>query len=459
MRRCAMNFNNKIDTLGKEEANRHFLPFVFTARLRAFLIVSALVIASAVAGCVLSYDVDPSDLDVVVTLYKSPAGTSSSAKLLDGDEDAVVEETANEETSAPSSSSSEEDTSCDYLNFVLFEIDNTDYEAKVAFEEGQVFHLAGLPQIELTARFRVYAILPNEWPEYHFVFDNYEVDALEIRAVDCGAGHEPIVEVCVGDVCKEAETGAGGTTTGDEDEETVEPADNDFVDGGDTDILDTDEDLDTTETVDQDTTDNDPEADETIENDLVDQTDVSDGDPEALPCTPDTSVQAGDVQWDIDLTDLSNSHPTSNVSIVEATNEDVGEYIRLSLTPTEFSQTENAEIVLKATVSHDFNYVLRLRYIRSSDWGQVSLYIDDRPERILRTSSESGDWEYIDLYVPEGALGGRDVLLSDSAGYESVCLEAGEHLLRFRVTGKNAASNGYTVGLSNDSLDIELIPE
>ena len=161
----------------------------------------------------------------------------------------------------------------------------------------------------------------------------------------------------------------------------IETADNDLVDGGDTDILDTDDDLDTTETIDQDSTENDPEGEETVDDDLVDQTDVSDADPEALPCTPDTSVQAGDVQWNINLTDLSQSHPTDNISFVQATNEDVGEYIRLSLTPTEFSQTDDPEIVLKATVSHDFNYVLRLRYIRSSDWGQVSLYIDDRPER------------------------------------------------------------------------------
>ena len=152
--------------MGKEDANG----LSSAVRLRVFLIVVALATALTIAGCVLSYDVAPSDLDVVITLYKSPAGTSPAAKVLDGDEDAVAQETANEETSTPSSGSSVEDTSCEYLNFVWFEIDDYDYEAKVAFEEGKVFHLAGLPQIELTARFRVYAILPKRVARVSFRF-------------------------------------------------------------------------------------------------------------------------------------------------------------------------------------------------------------------------------------------------------------------------------------------------
>ena len=461
-----MNSKPRIDNTGCQGEAWGFESFAFSARGRSFWITAALIALSVVGGCVLSYDVDPSDLDVVITLYKSPAGTPA-AKLLDGDEDAAATEddapageiAAEETTSdpAPSGGTSSDDTSCDYLNFLAFFIDDYDYEATVAFEEGRVFHLAGLPQAELTARFKVYAIQPDEWPEYHFAFDNHEIDALDIRAVDCGSGHAPIVEVCVGEICAEAKTGAGVTIIGDKDEETEEPGDEDAVED-DTESADLDADADAAENTDQD----DDNAGETADEDIIDQTeqtDNADSDPEETPCVPDPSVQAGDVQWDIALDDLSFSTPSGNVSVVAAVNEDVGDYIRLSLTPEQYQQAETAEIALKATVSHDFNYVLRLRFVRSHDWGRVSLYVDDNPDLVLRTSDDSGTWEYYDTNVQEGALGGRDVMLGDSIGYESVCLKKGEHLLRFRVVGKSSDSDGYSIGISHDALDIELIPD
>ena len=140
------------------------------------------------------------------------------------------------------------------------------------------------------------------------------------------------------------------------------------------------------------------------------------------------------------------SNPIGKAVRVTSNNIAIGEYAKLDITPDDYATaTEPLELVFKIDVDFTYYYILAFEFVGSTNFGEVQVYLDDYEQPLPHEDNTQPKDDTISLHL--NLWDTNDAELVGPVQYEMVCLEEGEHLLRLRVSGKTAMSQGYAIGL------------
>ncbi len=178
----------------------------------------------------------------------------------------------------------------------------------------------------------------------------------------------------------------------------------------------------------------DGDADETTENDESDTDGFACGDPSNRP---DAILRQAERLFQED-----ESTPANAAEIAYSDNPAFEDDTYVRLNADDYDQ----EMVFEIDIDKEFEYVFMIDFVCGRDWGEASLFLDDGTEPIPLADGS----DRINLFCNPGGNEEKPIRNID---FQPLCIPPNDrHKLRVRVVGKNADSNGYTIGVDYISL-------